>query len=148
MKKYNNKKMMDYGVPYIIKEAWHEGRPMFTPMPHMKNWWRFHPMPDVCSCTIIHNEAWTEIEIHAFGVHGEKDRGQGHGERMAIAVRECFPDAHIWVDTWEHSRGFWEKMMAKGYIDSIGNDYHWPCHNHACKPCHPSRANGRRRAVC
>ena len=38
-----------------------------------------------------------------------------------------------------------EKMVERGHIDSIENEYWWPCWDTNCMICHPTRATGRRR---
>ena len=53
--------------------------------------------------------------------------GKAMEQRMIANVRRFFPEATIWVDTWDHSRPFWQAMVDQGYIDFIGNDYAWPC---------------------
>ena len=116
--------------------------------PHIKydNWKVFTQFAPKGVCTIIHNNDYSLIEIHNFAVVNKLDRGKGNGQKIIAAIRGYFPKAHIWCDTWDHSRPFWEKMRARGYIDSIENDYSWPCFDTSCKLCHPSRANGRRRS--
>jgi hypothetical protein len=66
--------------------------------------------------------------------------------KMISDIRIAFPDYEIWVDTWNCTRPFWEKMQEMRYIDSIANDYSWPCINTKCKICHPER-NFPRRSV-
>ena len=96
-------------------------------------------------CTIIPNEDWTIIEIHHVIVFNEQQRRKGHGTKMISRIRRFFPEATIWVDTWDHSRPFWQKMVDKKYVDFIGNDYSWPCFDTTCLVCHPNRENGIRR---
>ena len=48
---------------------------------------------------------------------------------MISQIRAAFPDKTIWVNSWDCSRGFWEKMVEEGYIDEIENEYDWPCSN-------------------
>ena len=83
-------------------------------------------------CTIIPNEDWSVIEMHHVIVFDEHQRRKGHGTRMISNVRRFFPEATIWVDTWDHSRPFWQVMVDKEYIDFIGNDYAWPCFDTNC----------------
>ena len=83
--------------------------------------------------------------MHHVIVFDEQQRRKGHGTRMMANVRRFFPEATIWVDTWDHSRPFWQAMVNKNYIDFIGNDYAWPCFDTNCFVCHPSRVNDVRR---
>jgi GNAT superfamily N-acetyltransferase len=87
-----------------------------------------------------------DIEIHNVNFIRPKGRRQGIGTEMIRHIREAFPHHHIWVDTWDHSRPFWEAMVAAGYVDSIESNYSWPCPDTNCTTCHPTRVTGRRRA--
>ena len=85
------------------------------------------------------------VEIHNVIVTDSSMRNQGHGTAMITDIRQAFPEQHIWVNTGECSRGFWEKMIDRGQIDSIENEYWWPCWDTNCTTCHPSRTTGKRR---
>ena len=87
------------------------------------------------------------VEIHNVIVIDSSMRNQGHGTAMIAEIRQAFPKQHIWVNTGECSRGFWEKMIDRGQIDSIENEYWWPCWDTNCTICHPSRTTGKRRVV-
>ena len=108
-------------------------------------WWIFHGSFPYAVCTIIPNEDWTIIEIHHVIVFNENHRRKGHGSKMISRIRRFFHEATIWVDTWDHSRPFWQTMVDKKYVDFIGNDYSWPCFDTTCLVCHPNRVNGIRR---
>jgi len=110
-----------------------------------ENCWIYNGRLPVCNCWVFSLDDW--VEIHNVIVHELDDRGNGHGSAMIADIRTAFPDKHIWVNTGECSRGFWEKMSQRGFIDSIENEYWWPCMDTACTTCHPSRATGRRRAM-
>jgi hypothetical protein len=108
-------------------------------------WWVYQGSFPYAMCTIIPNEDWSVIEMHHVVVFDEHERRKGHGKRMISNVRRFFPEATIWVDTWDHSRPFWQAMVDKKYIDFIANDYAWPCFDTNCLVCHPNRVNGVRR---
>ena len=50
------------------------------------------------------------------------EQKKGHGREIMKCIRESYPNHHIWIETWESSRNFWEKMMAEGFIDEIRNN--------------------------
>jgi len=127
----------------IIKEI--TNPEVFKPHPNCTNKEIFVQFIPEARCFIIPNHDFSEIEVDNFIVNSKFNRGKGIGTKMIAAIKAYFPNAHIWVDTWNHSRPFWTKMMERGYIDSIGNDYSWPCFDTNCRICHPKRANGRRR---
>ena len=110
-----------------------------------QGWWIFQGSFPNAVCTIIPNEDWTIIEIHHVIVFNEHQRRKGHGTKMISRIRRFFPEATIWVDTWDHSRTFWQAMIDKKFVNFIGNDYSWPCFDTTCLVCHPNRVNGIRR---
>lgn len=135
-------------IPDVVMSAnaaMDDNNPVFRPHARHKGQWIFNKFAPKSNCIIIPNNEWTVIEIHHVVVWEENERGKGHGERMMASIREYFPNAHIWVDTWEHSRGFWNKMVQRGYVDSVENEYKWPCMDTTCITCHPTRTTGRRR---
>ena len=114
----------------------------FNKHPRKENCWIYHGRMPISSCWIfIHDNS---IQIENVIVINPKNRYNGHGSKMISDVRLAFPDYEIWVDTWNCTRPFWEKMQEMKYIDSIANDYSWPCINTTCKPCHPKRKFPRR----
>ena len=117
----------------------------FWKHPRNNGWWIYNGRIPISNCIVIITD--DDVEIHNVAVHEEQYRGQGHGTAMIADIRQAFPDHHIWVNTAECSRGFWEKMVERGYIDSIENEYWWPCWDTTCTICHPTRTTGRRRDV-
>jgi hypothetical protein len=115
----------------------------FWKHPRNSGWWIYNGQSPVSNCIVIITD--DDVEIHNVIVHGSKKRNQGHGTAMIANVRQAFPGHHIWVNTGECSRGFWEKMVARGHIDSIENEYWWPCWDTTCITCHPTRTTGKRR---
>ena len=110
----------------------------------VENAWHYIGRAPTSRCVVIIQDDW--VEIHNVCVNDSEDRGQGHGTAMIADIRQAFPDHHIWVNTGECSRGFWENMIERGYIDSIENEYWWPCWDTTCITCHPTRTTGKRRA--
>ena len=119
------------------------GVPGFTPVLRDEDAWHYVSQAPICRCIVFPQD--DGVEIHNVKVYGP--RGQGHGTAMIANIRQAFPEYHIWVNTAECSRGFWEKMVARGHIDSIENEYWWPCWDTTCTTCHPTRATGKRREV-
>ena len=39
-----------------------------------------------------------------------------------------------------------DDWVEMGYIDSIENEYLWPCSDTTCTICHPTRTTGKRRS--
>ena len=115
----------------------------FCEHPRKENCWIYNGRMPISNCWIFVNGS--QVEIHNVIVHNSKHRGSGFGKDMISDIRAAFPDSHIWVDTWNCTRPFWLKMQSYGYIDTIANDYSWPCINTTCKVCHPNRMGGRRR---
>ena len=115
----------------------------FMPVPNDGDAWHYVGRMPTSRCTVFVNDDW--VEIHNVIVYGSINRNQGHGTAMIADIRQTFPGHHIWVNTGECSRGFWEKMVERGYIDSIENEYWWPCWDTTCITCHPTRATGKRR---
>ena len=109
------------------------------------NRWFWNAFVPNANCVIISDDDFRTIEIDSVQVFQEEKRRQGIGASMIASIRERFPAAFIWVDTWDHSRPFWEKMVERGYVDIIANDYPWPCFDTNCKICHKDRKNGIRR---
>ena len=133
------------------REQANEGKPpavahseWFFPVRHEPSWFNFTKFIPDAVCWVIPDG--DDIEIHNVRVFNPEMRGQGIGTEMIRHIREAFPHHHIWVNTWEHSRPFWEAMVAAGYVDSIENEYNWPCSDTNCTTCHPTRVTGRRRA--
>ena len=133
------------------REQANEGKPpavahseWFFPVRNKPGWFNFVKFIPDAACWVIPDG--DDIEIHNVGVFNPEKRGQGIGTEMIRHIREAFPHHHIWVDTWDHSRPFWEEMVAAGYVDSIENEYNWPCSDTNCTTCHPTRVTGRRRA--
>ena len=129
----------------IEKDRFRPNETYFVEHHNRPGWWVYQGSFPYAMCTIIPNEDWSVIEMHHVIVFDEHQRRKGHATRMISNVRRFFPEATIWVDTWDHSRPFWEAMVDKKYIDFIGNDYAWPCFDTNCFVCHPSRVNGVRR---
>ena len=129
----------------LEKNKFRPNRRYFIEHQSRQGWWIFQGSFPYGVCTIIPNEDWTIIEIHHVIVFNEQLRRKGHGTKMISRIRRFFPEATIWVDTWDHSRPFWQKMIDKKYVDFIGNDYSWPCFDTTCLVCHPTRVNGIRR---
>ena len=129
----------------LEKSKFRPNRRYFIEHPSRSGWWIFQDCFPYAVCTIIPNGDLTIIEIHHVIVFNEQQRRKGHGTKMISRIRRFFPEATIWVDTWDHSRPFWQKMVDKKYVDFIGNDYSWPCFDTTCLVCHPNRVNGIRR---
>lgn len=134
------KKMIQIG-----KEEFRPNKTNFVEHHNRPGWWVYRGSFPYATCTIIPNQDWSVIEMHHVIVFDEHQRRKGHGTRMIANVRRFFPEATIWVDTWDHSRPFWQAMVDQGFIDFIGNDYAWPCFDTNCLVCHPNRVNGVRR---
>ena len=115
----------------------------FKPVLMNEDAWHYVSESPICKCIVFVHDDW--VEIHNVMVYGP--RGQGHGTAMIANIRQAFPGYHIWVNTGECSRGFWEKMVARGHIDSIENEYWWPCWDTTCTTCHPTRTTGKRRDI-
>jgi hypothetical protein len=115
----------------------------FWPYARKEGWWIYRGREPMSVCIVILQG--DSVEIHQVVVHDKTDRRKGLGTAMIADIRLAFPDKHIWVDTWTHSRPFWQRMIEFGYIDSIENDYAWPCFDTTCRVCHPNRSEGRRR---
>ncbi len=115
----------------------------FKSVPYNGDAWHYVGRMPRSTCKVFVHEDW--VEIHNVIVYGSMYRKQGHGTAMVADIRQAFPDQHIWVNTAECSRGFWEKMVQRGHIDSIENEYKWPCWDTTCMTCHPTRATGKRR---
>ena len=115
----------------------------FREHPHRERVWNYMGRAPVSMCMVIEQDDW--VEIHNVIVHKPSQRSRGNGTAMIADIRQAFPDHHIWVNTGECSRGFWEKMVERGHIDSIENEYWWPCWDTTCHTCHPTRKTGKRR---
>ena len=109
-----------------------------------ENSWFYIGRSPISRCIVIMQDYW--VEIHNVCVNELEDRSKGHGTAMIADIRAAFPNHHIWVNTAECSRAFWEKMVDRGHIDSIENEYWWPCWDTTCTTCHPTRTTGKRRA--
>jgi hypothetical protein len=121
------------------------GVPGFREHGSKPGWWIYIGRIPFARCIVI--PRGDSVEIHDVVVCKEGDRRQGHGTAMIADIRQAFPGAHIWVDTSDCARPFWQKMVARGHIDSIENDYSWPCFDTTCAICHPTRTTGRRRSA-
>ena len=131
-------------IEKINKKAYAiNGVPGFTPTPRDEDAWHYVGMVPTSRCTVFVHEDW--VEIHNVIVYGSINQKQGHGTAMIANIRQAFPGHHIWVNTGECSRGFWGKMVERDYIDSIENEYWWPCWDTTCIICHPTRTTGKRR---
>ena len=115
----------------------------FCEHPRKENCWIYKGRMPVSNCCVTIEENY--VEISNFKVHLPSKRQSGHGSNMVEDIRKAFPNYIIWVDTWNCSRGFWEKMKERGKIDIIANDYPWPCINTTCKVCHSDRKVPTRR---
>ena len=120
------------------------GIDLFCEHPKLENCWIYNGRMPTSNCWIFINA--NKVEIHNVIVYNPDNRKLGHGAAMISDIRKAFPESHIWVDTWNCTRSFWQKMQYEGFIDSIANDYSWPCINTTCMTCHPNRGEFRRRA--
>lgn len=116
----------------------------FCENPRYENCYIYYGMMPTAKCWIFTEN--NEVEIHNVIVYKNSDRHSGYGRYMISQIRAAFPDKTIWVNSWDCSRGFWEKMVEEGYIDEIENEYDWPCSNSSCMTCHPIRNDNRRRS--
>jgi hypothetical protein len=117
----------------------------FWEHPKQENCWIYNGRMPISNCWIFINP--NNIQILNVVVYNPENRKSGFGAKMISDIRGAFPDSHIWVDTWNCSRPFWEKMKQRGMINFIANDYSWPCTNTTCKVCHKDRPAGTRRCV-
>ncbi|MDP6906204.1 MAG: hypothetical protein QF440_02165 [Candidatus Thalassarchaeaceae archaeon] len=117
----------------------------FKPVRHDDDAWYYVGRVPKSKCMVFVNDNC--VEIHNVIVYGSINRNQGHGTRMIADIRQAFPNHHIWVNSANCARGFWEKMVHRGIIDSIENEYSWPCFDTNCMTCHPNRVTGKRRDV-
>ena len=115
----------------------------FCEHPRKENFWIYNGRMPSSNCWIFNKDG--KVEIHNVIVYNPLIRKSGHGRAMISDIRRAFPQSHIWVDTWNCTRPFWQKMHHEGFIDSIANDYSWPCINTTCMICHPNRSESRRR---
>jgi len=120
------------------------GVSQFCEHPRKENCWIYNGRMPISNCWIFVNG--NQVEIHNVIVYNPDFRRSGFGKAMISDIRDAFPSSHIWVDTWDCTRPFWQKMQDAGYVDSIANDYSWPCINTTCMICHANRICGRRRA--
>ena len=116
----------------------------FNKHPRKDNCWVYHGRMPISSCWIFIYD--NSIQIENVIVINPKNRDRGHGKKMISDIRLAFPEYEIWVDSWNCTRPFWKKMQQMKYIDSIANDYSWPCINTTCVTCHSKRGEFRRRA--
>ena len=117
----------------------------FWKHPRHENCWVFNGKMPIANCWIFINP--NNIQILNVMVYNSENRKCGIGSQMISEIRRAFPDSHIWVDSWNCSRPFWEKMKQRGMISSIANDYSWPCTNTTCKICHKDRPLDTRRCI-
>ncbi len=117
----------------------------FWKHPRHENCWIYNGRMPISNCWIYINE--DSIQILNVMVHNPEERKSGFGSQMISDIRCAFPEDHIWADTWNCSRPFWEKMKQRGMINFIANDYSWPCANTTCTICHKDRPNDTRRSI-
>ena len=115
----------------------------FKKHPNKENCWIYHGRMPISSCWIYFYD--DSIQIENVIVCNPTERGHGFGMLMISDIRQAFPYQKIWVDTWNCTRPFWQKMVQCGYVDEIANDYSWPCINTTCITCHQNRNVPRRR---
>ena len=115
----------------------------FWEHPRKENCWIYNGRMPIANCWIFVKDEF--VEIHNVIVHEPEERKSGFGTAMIADIRRAFPRHKIWVDSWNCSRGFWEKMVERGNINFIANNYSWPCINTTCKICHEHRIPPRRR---
>ena len=136
---HERKQVNESKSPAVTHREW------FSPVGSKPGWFNFTKFFPYAICRVIPDG--DDIEIHNVSVINPEMRRQGIGTKMIRHIREAFPHHHIWVDTWNHSRPFWEAMVKAGFVDSIENEYSWPCHDTNCETCHPTRVTGRRRRL-
>ena len=117
----------------------------FWKHPRHDNCWIYNGRMPIANCWVFVSE--NNIQILNVIVHKPSNRKCGYGSQMISDIRAAFPGANIWVDSWNCSRPFWQKMIKAKSIDVIANDYSWPCSNTTCIICHENRANYTRRSV-
>jgi len=117
----------------------------FWDNPRYENCWIYNGRMPKANCWIFINENF--VEIHNVMVYDSDARGTGIGTAMIADIRRAFPSHSIWVDSWNCTKGFWQKMIEIGKIDFIANDYSWPCTNTTCTVCHKDRPTHARRSV-
>ena len=103
----------------IEKDRFRPNEAYFVEHHNRPGWWVYRGSFPYATCTIIPNEDWSVIEMHHVIVFDEHQRRKGHGTRMIANVRRFFPEATIWVDTWDHSRPFWQAMVDKNTSISL-----------------------------
>ncbi|RZD44988.1 MAG: hypothetical protein CXT69_03725 [Methanobacteriota archaeon] len=114
----------------------------FWDNPRHENCWIYNGRMPIAKCWIFVKNDY--VEIHNVMVYNPENRNSGFGSAMVADIRRAFPNHCIWVDSWNCTRGFWSKMVDRGKINFIANDYSWPCINTTCKTCHPNRIVRRR----
>ena len=138
MKIITKKKATEYGG----RIASINGVSGFWDNPRHESCWIYNGRMPKSNCWIFINDGYAEI--HNVMVYDPDNRNSGFGSAMIADIRRAFPNHKIWVDSWNCTRPFWEKMCDRGYVNFIGNDYSWPCVNTTCKTCHPVRIIRRR----
>ena len=113
----------------------------FWKHPRHENCWIYNGRMPIVNCWVFIDG--DNIEVDNVKVHDCSHRKSGFGSEMISDIRKAFPEQKIWVDTWNCTRPFWQKMQQRGQIDYIENDYSWPCVNTTCKICHPKRTSRR-----
>ena len=116
----------------------------FWKHPRYENCWIYNGRMPTSNCWIYIND--NDVQILNVMVYNPEDRKCGFGSQMISDIRLAFQQMHIWVDTWNCSRPFWQKMKQRGMINSIANDYSWPCANTTCTTCHKDRPDYSRRS--
>lgn len=117
----------------------------FWKHPRYENCWIYNGRMPIANCKVF--VGGDNIEIDSVIVYHSTNRNSGFGSEMVSDIKKAFPEQRIWVDTWNCTRPFWEKMQQRGMINFIANDYSWPCTNTTCKICHKDRPAGTRRSV-
>lgn len=115
----------------------------FCEHPRIANCWIYNGRMPKSNCWVFIDGNF--VEIHNVIVYNPSQRRTGFGRDMISDIRSAFPKSTIWVNTWNCTRPFWEKMKHEGFIDTIANDYSWPCVNTTCSVCHSNRDGMHRR---
>ena len=87
----------------------------FCEHPRKENCWIYNGRMPTSNCWIFVNGK--NVEIHNVIVYNPDARFSGYGTAMISDIRKAFPESHIWVDTWNCTRPFWQKMQHEGFID-------------------------------
>ena len=82
---------------------------LFCEHPKLENCWIYNGSMPTSNCWIFVNGK--NVEIHNVIVYNPDSRFSGYGKAMISDIRKAFPESHIWVDTWNCTRPFWQKMQ-------------------------------------